>query len=230
MQKIDKISILIISVGILSLIFGYATFFNNPGFMYKNEVLFSPVSQVSGLPLNDIEDTSKYHTTQFKTDKSQFKKAPEFAQVTGYINTNPINISDLSGKVVLVHFWTYTCINCIHTIPHINEWYKKYSDKGLVIASVHTPEFEFEKNIDNVKKAVLDFEIKYPVIQDNNYKTWNAYGNKYWPRDYLVDKEGYIRYDHVGEGGYTETENMIKLLLAEPGTNTKVNSTVTSAK
>ena len=230
MQKNDNIGMLIMSGVVLALIFGYTTFFNNPGFTYNKEVLFSPVSQVSGFSVNNIEDTSKYYTTQFKVDKSQFKKAPEFTQVTGYVNTSPIKLSDLKGKVVLVHFWTYTCINCIHTIPYINEWYKKYSDKGLVIASVHTPEFEFEKNIDSVKKAVLDFEIKYPVIQDNNYGTWNAYGNKYWPRDYLVDSEGYIRYDHVGEGGYTETEKMIKLLLAEPGTNTKVNLTVTNAE
>ncbi len=89
--------------------------------------------------------------TQYKVDKSSFKKAPEFSNVTGYINTNPIKLSDLKGKVVLVHFWTYTCINCIHTIPSLNDWYQKYADKGFVIASIHRPEFEFEKNIDNVK-------------------------------------------------------------------------------
>jgi thiol-disulfide isomerase/thioredoxin len=230
MQKNDKISILIMSLGMLSLIIGYVAFFNNTGFTYKKEVLFSSVTNVSGFSLNNIEDTSKYYTTQFKIDKSQFKKAPEFTQVTGYVNTNPIKLSDFKGKVVLVHFWTYTCINCIHTIPHLNDWYSKYANKGFVIAGVQTPEFEFEKNLDSVKEAVKGFGIKYPVIQDNNYGTWKAYGNKYWPRDYLVDKEGYIRYDHVGEGGYTETEDMIKLLLAELGTNTKVNLTVTSAK
>ncbi len=230
MQKIAKISILIMSLGVFSLIVGYGPFFNNTGFTYIKEMLSLSVSQVSGLPLNNIEDTSKYYTTQFKTDKSQFKKAPEFTQVTGYVNTNPIKLSDLKGKVVLVHFWTYTCINCIHTIPYLNDWYTKYANKGFVIAGIQTPEFEFEKNLDSVKEAVKGFEIKYPVIQDNNYGTWNAYGNKYWPRDYLVDKEGYIRYDQVGEGGYTETEKMIKLLLAEFGTNSKVNLTVTSAK
>jgi thiol-disulfide isomerase/thioredoxin len=229
MQKNDNICMLIMSGAVLSVIFGYAAFFNNPGFTY-NEVLFSSVSQASGFSLNNIENSSKYYTTQFKTDKSQFKKAPEFTQVTGYINTNPIKLSDLKGKVVLVHFWTYTCINCIHTIPHLNDWYSKYADKGFVIAGVQTPEFEFEKNLDSVKEAVKGFGIKYPIIQDNNYGTWNAYGNKYWPRDYLVDNEGYIRYDHVGEGRYTETENMIKLLLAELGTNSKVNLTNTSSK
>lgn len=152
----------------------------------------------------------------FMIDKSQFKKAPEFTGITGYINTNStIKLADLKGKVVLVHFWTYPCINCIHTIPHLNEWYQKYSNKGLVIVGVQTPEFSDEKNIDNVKAAVNNFQIKYPVILDNNYATWNAYGNNYWPRDYLVDNEGYIRYSHIGEGDYAQTEQMIQLLLAE---------------
>jgi thiol-disulfide isomerase/thioredoxin len=153
---------------------------------------------------------------QFKIDKSQFKKAPEFTGTTGHINTlAPVKLSDLRGKVILVHFWTYTCINCIHTIPHLNDWYQKYSNEGLVIVGVQTPEFDFEKNIDNVKSAVQNFQIKYPVILDNNYVNWNAYGNNYWPRDYLVDNQGIIRYNHIGEGGYAQTEQMIKSLLAE---------------
>ena len=234
MQKNDNISILIISVGVLSLIVGSTVVFNNSDLTYIKEMLSSSVSQASGFSLSniqqDINANAKFYGIQFKIDKSQFKKAPEFTQVTGYINTNPLKISDLKGKVVLVHFWTYTCINCIHTIPHLNDWYKKYSDKGFVIASVHTPEFEFEKDVDNLKEAVKGFLIKYPVIQDNNYGTWNAYGNRYWPRDYLLDNEGYIRYDHIGEGGYIETENMFQSLLAEPGPNTNANLTVTAFK
>ena len=153
---------------------------------------------------------------QFEIDNSQFKKAPEFKGTTGYINTPvPIKLADLRGKVVLVHFWTYTCINCIHTIPHLNDWYQKYANRGLVIVSIHRPEFEFEKNIDNVKAAVQQYEIKYPVLQDNNYGTWNAYGNTYWPRDYLIDNQGLIRYNHIGEGGYDQTEKTIQSLLAE---------------
>jgi len=153
---------------------------------------------------------------QFNVDKSQYRKAPEFKDITGYINTPvPIKLQDLKGKVVLVHFWTYTCINCIQTIPQLNEWYQKYSNKGLVIVGVQTPEFEFEKNIDSVKAAVQDFKIKYPIILDNNDVNWNAYGNNYWPRDYLVDNQGLIRYNHIGEGGYDQTEQMIKSLLAE---------------
>ena len=157
-----------------------------------------------------------YTQNHFIIDKSQFKKAPEFTGITGFVNTPaPIKLADLKGKVVLVHFWTYTCINCIHTIPHLNDWYQKYSNKGLVIVGVQTPEFSDEKNIDNVKTAVNNFQIKYPVILDNNYATWNAYGNNYWPRDYLVDNQGYIRYSHIGEGDYAQTEQMIQSLLAE---------------
>jgi len=152
----------------------------------------------------------------FAIDKSQFKKAPEFTGITGFVNTPaPIKLADLKGKVVLVHFWTYGCSNCIHTIPHLNDWYQKYSNKGLVIVGVQAPEFSDEKNIDKVKTAVDKFQIKYPIILDNNYVNWNAYGNNYWPRDYLVDNQGYIRYSHIGEGDYDQTEQMIRSLLAE---------------
>ena len=164
------------------------------------------------LPLAQNGNTQNH----FMFDKSQFKKAPEFTGITGYINTNSaIKLADLKGKVVLVHFWTYPCVNCIHTIPYLNDWYQKYSNKGLVIVGVQTPEFSDEKNINNVKAAVNNFQIKYPVILDNNYATWNAYGNNYWPRDYLVDNQGYIRYSHIGEGDYAQTEQMIQSLLAE---------------
>jgi thiol-disulfide isomerase/thioredoxin len=162
------------------------------------------------------EDSLEIDTVQYKVDKSDLKKAPEFTQIEEYINTDPLRISELNGKVILVHFWTYSCINCIHTIPYLNEWYQKYSDKGLVIIGIHTPEFEFEKNIDNVREAVKEHMIEYPVLQDNNYATWNAFQNIYWPRDYVIDKEGFIRYDHIGEGGYNETENVIATLLEEP--------------
>jgi thiol-disulfide isomerase/thioredoxin len=117
--------------------------------------------------------------------------------------------------VVLVHFWTYTCINCKHTIPYLNEWYAKYADEDFTIIGVHSPEFDFEKDIDNVKEAVKDYDIEYPVIQDNNYGTWNAYGNQYWPRDYLIDTQGFIRYNHIGEGDYDQTEKAIQSLLLE---------------
>ena len=163
--------------------------------------------------------TMKLDAAQFRQiDKSQFIKAPEFAQISGYINTpnnNPLTLSSLKGKVVLVYIWTYTCINSIRPMPYIDDWNQKYSDKGLVVVGVHSPEFQFEKNFTNVKDAVKRFGIRYPVILDSDHGTWNAYGNNYWPRFYLIDSQGYIRYDHIGEGDYDQIEKSIQSLVAE---------------
>ena len=133
-------------------------------------------------------------------------------------------MAGLKGKVVLVNFWTYSCINVLRTVPHIIEWNAKYADKGLVIVGVHTPEFEFEKNIDYVNISLQKYGIKYPVIQDNDYKIWNAYENNYWPRMYLVDPQGYIVYDKIGEGEYNQTEKVIQSLLAERNGNKKIEN------
>lgn len=150
--------------------------------------------------------------------EGKYPKAPELKGISGYLNTKEeINVSDFIGKVVLIDFWTYTCINCIRTLPHLNEWDRRYRDKGLVIIGVHTPEFEFEKDYDNVKNAIEKYGIKYIVVQDNDYATWRAYKNKYWPHKYLIDSEGFIRYDHIGEGAYEETELVIQNLLGEIG-------------
>ncbi len=155
-------------------------------------------------------------------DKSSFQKAPELSGIAGYINTDPsISIEKLKGKVILIDFWTYTCINCIRTFPHLKELHEKYAGKGLVIIGVHTPEFDFEKDYKNVKAAVEKYGIKYPVVQDNDYATWNAYSNRYWPHEFLIDSEGYIRYDHIGEGGYEETEQQIVALLKEKDASVK---------
>ncbi len=147
--------------------------------------------------------------------------APELIPGGGFINLpigkQNLTITELRGKVVLVDFWTYTCINCIRTLPYIKSWDDKYRDKGLVIIGIHTPEFEFEKDYKNVAKAVKDFGIKYPIMQDNNYATWTAYKNHYWPAKYLIDKEGKIRYTHFGEGNYDKTESAIQELLKEAG-------------
>jgi len=116
---------------------------------------------------------------------------------------------------VLVYVWTYTCINSIRPMPYIDDWNQKYSDKGLVVVGVHSPEFQFEKKYTNVKDAVQRFRIRYPVILDSDHGTWNAYGNNYWPRFYLIDTQGYIRYDHIGEGGYNQIEKSIQSLVAE---------------
>ena len=148
--------------------------------------------------------------------KSLYQQAPELTGIAGYINTDSnIKIQNLKGKVILVDFWTYTCINCIRTLPYLKDWHDKYADKGLVILGVHTPEFEFEKEYENVKSAVEKYMIRYPVVQDNNYATWRAYKNRYWPHKYLIDIDGFIRYDHIGEGAYEETEKKIQELLKE---------------
>ena len=219
----DNFSALVMAIGVVSLIVGFALYFNSPELnkavsgQGRGTTNFVPSVQAvqEGNDDNNDTTTTTIKKAQFSIDKSQFKKAPEFDRVTGFINTKPISLADLKGKVVLVDFWTYSCINCIRTIPYLVDWNEKYADKGLVIVGVHAPEFEFEKNIDNVKAAVQKFGIKYPVIQDNDKGTWNAYQNQYWPRKYLVDNEGYIRYDHIGEGGYAETEKVIQSLLQE---------------
>jgi len=196
----DNLSALLTGLDVVALIVGFAIYFNNPELNKSS---------------SENNNASKITNVNLLQDKSQLKKAPEFEGITGYINSNGTKLSDLKGKVVLVDFWTYSCINCIRTLPYLVDWNQKYSDKGLVIVGVHSPEFEFEKNIDNVKQAVARFGIKYPVLLDNNHDTWNAYQNNYWPRKYLIDSEGYIRYDHIGEGGYLETENAIRQLLTE---------------
>ncbi len=155
-------------------------------------------------------------------------KAPELAGIKGWINSEPLTIASLQGKVVMVDFWTYSCINCIRTIPYLNDWHAKYADKGLVIIGVHTPEFEFEKDYNNVKAAVEKYGIKHAVAQDNDYATWRAYNNRFWPRKYIVDKEGNIRYDHIGEGAYEETEKVIQDLLDVKMTTTSAPNKTTS--
>ena len=149
-------------------------------------------------------------------DKTFLRKSPELQGISGYINTSEEEInSELKGKVVLYDFWTYSCINCIRTLPYLTAWDEKYSNEGLVILGIHTPEFEFEKKYDNVVFATEKFGIEYPVVQDNEKEIWNDFQNRYWPRKYIADHEGYIRFDHIGEGAYKETEEVIQLLLKE---------------
>jgi len=151
----------------------------------------------------------------------EFPEAPELEGISAYLNTEgkEIKISDYRGQVVLIDFWTYTCINCIRTLPFLTTWDEKYKDKGLVIIGVHTPEFEFEKKTENVYNAINRYGIEYAVVQDNSYETWGAFENRFWPRKYLIDAEGKIRYNHIGEGGYAETEAKIQELLTESGQN-----------
>lgn len=143
--------------------------------------------------------------------------APELIPGGEWFNTEPLTLAQLQSeeKVVLIDFWTYSCINCIRTLPYLKDWHEKYAEQGLVIVGVHAPEFEFEKDADNVAEAIEDFELTYPVVQDNDFATWRAYQNRYWPAKYLIDKQGNVRYTHFGEGKYTETENAIRELLDE---------------
>jgi cytochrome c biogenesis protein CcdA/thiol-disulfide isomerase/thioredoxin len=143
--------------------------------------------------------------------------APELTGITNWINSDPLTISSLKGKVVLIDFWTYSCVNCVRTFPFLKDWYSKYHDQGLVIIGVHTPEFAFEHDPANVEQAVKRFGIKYPVAQDNNYGTWRAYNNHYWPAEFLIGPDGHLRYTHFGEGHYDVTEMAIQTLLAEAG-------------
>ncbi|HLJ31669.1 MAG TPA: thioredoxin family protein, partial [Candidatus Babeliales bacterium] len=137
----------------------------------------------------------------------------ELVGITDWINSKPLTLEQLRGKVVLIDFWTYTCINCVRTLPHVTQWYKDYKNNGLEIIGVHTPEFAFEKNKDHVKNAVKKFNITYPVALDNDYQTWQAYNNHYWPAHYLIDQRGVIVKTHFGEGDYEEMENAIRMLL-----------------
>jgi cytochrome c biogenesis protein CcdA/thiol-disulfide isomerase/thioredoxin len=142
---------------------------------------------------------------------------PSLSGATEWLNSPPLTTEGLRGKVVLVDFWTYSCINCLRAIPYVRAWAEKYKDQGLVVIGVHSPEFAFEKNIDNVRRAVRDLKVEYPVAIDNAYAIWRAFGNQYWPAHYFIDAEGRIRHHHFGEGDYEESEQAIRALLAETG-------------
>jgi cytochrome c biogenesis protein CcdA/thiol-disulfide isomerase/thioredoxin len=165
----------------------------------------------------DVVDATKQPVLSMTEKDKKFDYVPELSSIDGYINTDgkEITLASLKGKVVLLDIWTYSCINCQRTLPYLNDWYAKYHDQGLEIVGLHTPEFGFEKVQSNVEDAVKKFGIKYPVVLDNDYSTWRALGNQYWPRKYLVDIDGYIVYDHIGEGSYEETEKAIQKALQE---------------
>jgi thiol-disulfide isomerase/thioredoxin len=141
--------------------------------------------------------------------------APE---ITGqnWLNSAPLGLAELKGKVVLLEFWTFGCYNCRNVEPYVKGWHQKYADRGLVVIGVHAPEFSYEKVVANVQRYVRDHAIQYPVAIDNDFKTWNRYNNRYWPAMYLIDKRGIIRYLRIGEGGYQQTEQQIRTLLEEP--------------
>jgi cytochrome c biogenesis protein CcdA/thiol-disulfide isomerase/thioredoxin len=154
--------------------------------------------------------------------ENSYPLAPEIIPGGEWYNSAPRTLQELRGKVVLIDFWTYTCINCIRTLPYLKSWHEKYADDGLVIIGVHSPEFAFEKDPGNVRKAIADFGLEYPIVQDNDFATWRAYDNRYWPAKYFIDKNGRVRGSHFGEGEYNESERMIQELLAETGAKVEV--------
>jgi thiol-disulfide isomerase/thioredoxin len=151
---------------------------------------------------------------------------PSLDGAVEWLNSPPLTMAGLKGKVVLVDFWTYSCINCLRAIPYVRAWAAKYKDQGLVVIGVHAPEFAFEKKLDNVRKATGDLAISYPVAVDNDYAIWRAFNNKYWPAHYFIDAQGRVRHHHFGEGNYDQSERVIQQLLAEAGEKNVAGGTV----
>ena len=238
-------------VGVLFILIGVSI-----GFGYDKK-LEAGITQAGFFDVTKVEqkflqkDTSESKTTMVQEsavadavqkmsgDRSQiimqkakmYDRYHEITNPSGFINTDgkPIQIADYVGKkVILVDFWTYSCINCQRTLPYMKTWYSTYSDKGLEIISIHTPEFGFEKVQSNVEKAAVGLGIKYPIVLDNEYGTWNAFSNQYWPRKYLIDIDGYIVYDHAGEGEYDVTEAAIQKALAERASVLGEKTTITT--
>ena len=139
--------------------------------------------------------------------------APEFAGIETWLNSEPLSMAALRGQVVMVDFWTFACVNCVHVLPHVVRWHEEYKGRGLVVVGVHTPEFAFERDTANVKKAIQRHGIRYAVAQDNKFATWNAFHNRYWPSLYLVDRSGELVFSHAGEGAYDEIERTVQQLL-----------------
>jgi thiol-disulfide isomerase/thioredoxin len=149
-------------------------------------------------------------------DLPDYGPAPELENSVWLNVSHPLRLQDLRGKVVLLDMWTFDCINCQHVIPSLRSWYQEYKDQGFVVIGNHFPEFQYESQLGNLKDAIQRLDVPYPVAQDNDGKTWQAYDNHYWPTLYLIDKNGHIRYRHIGEGAYQETEAAIRALLSEP--------------
>jgi cytochrome c biogenesis protein CcdA/thiol-disulfide isomerase/thioredoxin len=177
--------------------------------------------------LNQLEghDQASSQPGSNGSDLADLGPAPEFTGVDHWLNSKPLTLADLRGKVVLVDFWTYSCINCIRTLPYVEGWYQKYASDGLVVVGVHSPEFAFEHDTGNVSAAIARFGITYPIAQDNEFATWSAYNNEYWPADYLIDATGHIRAEHFGEGDYDGTEADIRALLQQAGRSTPPGAT-----
>lgn len=198
---------------------------------FQTYVSTHTIFNLDGLSSKLLPTTKGRETVNNSLYNIQAFQAPELVPTDQWINSKPLTLKELKGKVVLVDFWTYSCINCIRNNPYLAKWYNTYKDKGLVVIGVHAPEFAFEKNIDNVRKAVKDQNIPYPVVLDNELATWNAFQNRSWPASYLIDASGQVRRIHEGEGEYEEEEQAIRQLLTDNGADlSKVGTTKASGE
>jgi thiol-disulfide isomerase/thioredoxin len=168
----------------------------------------NPSTRTLPIPIADATQTNA-------TLAKDVKAIPDFQGIQQWLNSDPLTIADLKGNVVLIQFWTFACINCQRTLPYITRWHSQYQLQGLKVIGVHTPEFAFEREPNNIEQALKQHQITYPVPIDNEYKTWQAYDNHYWPHLFLADRQGLMRYDHIGEGAYDTTEQTIQQLLQE---------------
>ncbi len=169
-------------------------------------------SRIAPSNTSPIDATPKSQTAALPTAGNAL---PDFQGISQWLNSAPLSLTDLKGSVVLVQFWTFACINCQRTLPYVVGWHQQYAKSGLKVVGIHTPEFAFERETNNIKRALEQHKITYPVPIDNDYKTWKAYHNEYWPHLFLADRQGLIRYDHIGEGAYDQTEQTIGQLLKE---------------
>ena len=233
-QKIFAVIVLLMALAIFTNYDKYieAQFLNAFPFLGTNLNGFENSSLISG-ELNNLKGINS--NAKIFNDFSLFNadyQAPDFIGITKWLNLprneTSLDLSQLKGKVVLVDFWTYTCINCIRTLPHVASWYDKYKKYGLVVVGVHTPEFEFEHDTNNVVSAIKMYGINYPVAQDSNYATWNNYNNQYWPAEYLIDQNGIVRRTEFGEGGYDKMELAIRELLQLSGKKIAAKITVSN--
>jgi cytochrome c biogenesis protein CcdA/thiol-disulfide isomerase/thioredoxin len=204
---------LIVAVAIL-MIFGVDTKLQTrvPGYTRALQALEE--SAAAGDRIDDLVGQERHALEESRLD--DYGPAPEFREVTAWLNSKPLSLASLRGKVVLLDFWTYSCINCLRTLPYLRSWDSAYRDDGLVVVGVHTPEFAFERDRGNVESAIERLSIRYPVALDNEYGTWTAWANRYWPASYFIDRRGHVRFAHFGEGAYAEKEDVIRQLLAEP--------------
>ncbi len=207
---------------------GILTRLSSSGTNRIEQALLNAVKPTAAPDMSEQQHDAGWKRRQaFRSDLPVEGKFPSLDGAVEWLNSPPLTNEQLRGKVVLVDFWTYSCINCIRTVPYVRAWAEKYKDQGLVVIGVHAPEFAFEKNIDNVKKAISDFQITYPVAIDNNFKIWRAFRNSYWPAHYFIDAKGQIRYQHFGEGDYDKSEKVIQDLLAEAGSLKAENNAIT---